>query len=57
VEEGTPPEGEREIGEEVPMTIEQRLSIHDVEPSAYEAVLAMERYVRNSTLPKPLYEQ
>jgi AhpD family alkylhydroperoxidase len=38
------------------MTIEQRLSIHDVEPSAYEAVLAMERYVRNSTLPKPLYE-
>ena len=34
----------------------QRLSVHDVDPAAYEAVLGMERYVRNSGLPKPLYE-
>ncbi|MDA8315833.1 MAG: carboxymuconolactone decarboxylase family protein [Actinomycetota bacterium] len=33
-----------------------RLSIHDVDPSATEAVLALEHYVRASTLPKPLYE-
>ena len=40
------------------MTMEHqpRLSIHDVEPAAYEAVLGMERYVRQSTLPRPLYE-
>lgn len=35
---------------------QQRLSIHDVEPEAYEAVLQMEHYVRNSSLGKPLYE-
>lgn len=34
----------------------QRLSIHDVDPAATEGVLAMERYVRGSGLPKPLYE-
>ena len=34
----------------------QRLSIHDIDPAAYEAVLAMERYVRGSGLDKPLYE-
>lgn len=34
----------------------QRLSIHEVEPAAYEAVLGLERYVRSSSLPKPLYE-
>ena len=34
----------------------QRLAIHDVDPAAYEAVLAMERYVRGSGLDKPLYE-
>jgi AhpD family alkylhydroperoxidase len=34
----------------------QRLSIHDVEPAATDAVLAMEHYVRSSDLPKPLYE-
>ena len=34
----------------------ERLSIHDIDPAAYEAVLAMERYVRGSGLDKPLYE-
>jgi AhpD family alkylhydroperoxidase len=34
----------------------QRLSVHDVDPKAYEAVLALERYVRTSGLDKPLYE-
>jgi len=34
----------------------QRLSIHDIDPLAYEAVLAMERYVRGSGLAKPVYE-
>lgn len=34
----------------------QRLSVHDIDPAAYEAVLGMERYVRNSGLEKPLYE-
>ncbi len=34
----------------------QRLSIHDVDPAATEAVLAMEHYVRNSDLSKSLYE-
>jgi AhpD family alkylhydroperoxidase len=34
----------------------QRLSVHDVDPTAYEAALAMERYVRSSGLAKPLYE-
>lgn len=32
----------------------QRLSVQDVAPSAYEAVLALERYVRSSGLTKPL---
>jgi AhpD family alkylhydroperoxidase len=35
---------------------QQRLSVHDVDRSAYEAVLAMERYVRSSGLPRALYE-
>jgi AhpD family alkylhydroperoxidase len=34
----------------------QRLSVHDVDSGAYDAVLGMERWVRNSGLPKPLYE-
>lgn len=34
----------------------QRLSIHDIDPAAYQAVLGFERYVRNSGLSKPLYE-
>lgn len=34
----------------------QRLSVHDVDPNAYEAVLGLERYVRTSGLDKPLYE-
>lgn len=34
----------------------QRLSIHDVDAAAYQAVLGMERYVRSSGLDKPLYE-
>ena len=34
----------------------QRLSIHDVDATAYQAVLGMERYVRSSGLDKPLYE-
>lgn len=34
----------------------QRLSVHDVDPDAYQAVLALERYVRSSGLEKPLYE-
>ncbi|MGH9104364.1 MAG: carboxymuconolactone decarboxylase family protein [Acidimicrobiales bacterium] len=34
----------------------QRLSINDADPSAYPAVLGMERYVQGSGLPKALYE-
>jgi AhpD family alkylhydroperoxidase len=34
----------------------QRLSVNDIDPTAYQAVLAMERYVRNSGLDTPLYE-
>lgn len=34
----------------------QRLAVNDIDPTAYQAVLAMERYVRNSRLDKPLYE-
>ena len=34
----------------------QRLSVHEIEPDAYQAVLGMERYVRGSGLPKALYE-
>ncbi len=34
----------------------QRLDIHRVDPKAYQAVLAMETYVRNSGLDKRLYE-
>src|SRR3954470_23531137 len=34
----------------------QRLSVNDIDPAAYQAVLAMERYVRNSGLDTPLYE-
>jgi AhpD family alkylhydroperoxidase len=38
------------------MTHRQRLSVHDVDPGAYQAVLGLERYVRNSGLDKKLYE-
>lgn len=38
------------------MTHKQRLSVHDVDHRAYEAVLGMERYVRSSGLDKALYE-
>lgn len=34
----------------------QRLSAHDVDPAAYQAVFGLESYVRNSGLSKPLYE-
>jgi AhpD family alkylhydroperoxidase len=34
----------------------QRLSVHDIDPKAYEAVLTLERYVRTSGLDKALYE-
>jgi AhpD family alkylhydroperoxidase len=34
----------------------QRLSVNDIDPTAYQAVLAMERYVRTSGLDKRLYE-
>jgi AhpD family alkylhydroperoxidase len=34
----------------------QRLSVNDLDPTAYQAVLAMEHYVRNSGLDKLLYE-
>lgn len=34
----------------------QRLSVSDVDPKANEAVLGLERYVRNSGLDRPLYE-
>ncbi len=34
----------------------QRLDIHAVDPSAYEAVLAMEKYVGASSLDRGLYE-
>jgi AhpD family alkylhydroperoxidase len=32
------------------------MSVHDVDAAAYQPVLEMERYVRNSGLDKPLYE-
>jgi AhpD family alkylhydroperoxidase len=34
----------------------QRLAVGDIDPTAYQAVLAMERYVRTSGLDKRLYE-
>ena len=34
----------------------QRMSIHDVDPAAYQAVLAMERYVHTGGLDKALCE-
>jgi AhpD family alkylhydroperoxidase len=34
----------------------QRLSVHDVDPKAYQAVIGLERYVRNSGLDPRLYE-
>ena len=40
----------------MPSETHERLSIHHVDPAATEAVLALEHYVRASTLPKPLYE-
>lgn len=38
------------------MTHHERLSVHDIDPGAQQAVLALERYVQNSGLDKPLYE-
>lgn len=35
---------------------QQRLDVHRVDPQAYQAVLAMETYVRNSGLDPRLYE-
>ena len=35
---------------------EQRLSVHDIDPKATEAVLALERYVHASGLDEHLYE-
>lgn len=40
----------------MPARHHQRLSIPDVDPRAYDALLGLERYIRNSDLPKPLYE-
>jgi AhpD family alkylhydroperoxidase len=34
----------------------QRISVHDIDPKAYDAVLGLERYVRSSGLAKGLYE-
>ena len=34
----------------------QRLDVHSVDPKAYQAVLGMEKYVRNSGLDSKLYE-
>lgn len=34
----------------------ERLDIHDIDPTAHQAVLAMERYVRESGLDPQLYE-
>jgi hypothetical protein len=34
----------------------QRLSVSEVDPRAYQAVLGLERYVRGSGLDKPLCE-
>jgi AhpD family alkylhydroperoxidase len=34
----------------------QRLSVHDVDPAAYQAVLALENYVRSTGLEPPLVE-
>lgn len=34
----------------------QRLSVHDIDPAANQAVLSLERYVRNSGLEAPLRE-
>ena len=38
------------------MSGQQRLSVHDVDPTAYQAVLAMEKYVRASGLEPALQE-
>jgi hypothetical protein len=38
------------------MSDEQRLSVGDVDPKAYEAVLGLERYVPHSGLDPRLYE-
>jgi len=38
------------------MSDEQRLSVGDVDPKAYEAVLGLERYVHHSGLDPRLYE-
>ena len=42
--------------EVIRMSDEQRLSVNDVDPKAYQAVLGLERYVRNSVLDPRLYE-
>jgi AhpD family alkylhydroperoxidase len=38
------------------MAHEARLSVHDVDPAATQAVLGLERYIQNSGLDKRLYE-
>jgi AhpD family alkylhydroperoxidase len=38
------------------MLHEQRLSVHDIDPKATEAVLGLERYIRASGLDERLYE-
>lgn len=44
------------MGRNRDMAHEQRLSVHDVDPKAYQAVLGLERYVTGSGLDKRLYE-
>jgi AhpD family alkylhydroperoxidase len=34
----------------------QRLSVHDIDPAAHQAVLGLEDYVRNTALERPLRE-
>lgn len=38
------------------MSAEQRLSVHDADPAAYDAVLGLERYMRRSGMDERLYE-
>jgi AhpD family alkylhydroperoxidase len=38
------------------MSADQRLSVHDIDPAAYEAVLGLERYMRRTGMDKSLYE-
>ncbi len=38
------------------MAHEQRLSVHDIDPAGYQAVLGLERHVRDSGLDHQLYD-